>query len=96
MLIDPIQILLAFVIITLTILLAIIGLEFFAILKEFKKTVAKINKILDDTGRISGAVAKPIEEASEFIVGLKKGFSFFSSITKLLNNFIFLILKYRR
>ncbi|HUV47151.1 MAG TPA: hypothetical protein VMW29_03385 [Candidatus Bathyarchaeia archaeon] len=79
--IDPIQILLIFVITTLTILLFIIGLEVFQILKELKKTVEKVNKILTDSGRISEAVAQPIEEASDFIMGLQKGLKFFKTVS---------------
>jgi hypothetical protein len=80
--IDPIQIALTFVIVVLTSLLFIIGLQVFQIFKEFKKTLEKINKILEDAGRISKSVVNPIEEASEFLIGLKKGVSFLNSITK--------------
>lgn len=86
MIIDPIQILLIFVIVILAVLLFIIGLEFFQILKELKKTLEKVNKILEDTGRITNSIATPIEEASEFLIGLKKGFSFLNSISKLFKN----------
>jgi hypothetical protein len=44
-----------------------------------------MNKILDDTGRITESVAKPIEEASDFIVGLKKGFNFIGTISDFVN-----------
>lgn len=80
---DPIQIALTCVISVLAVILFIVGLEVFQILKELKKTLEKINKILDDTGRISESVAAPVEEASEFLIGLKKGMSFLNSVTKL-------------
>jgi len=86
MIIDPIQILLIFVIIILTVLLFIIGLGFFEILKEAKKTLEKINKILDDTGRITNSIVAPIEQASEFLVGLKKGINFLNSISNFFKN----------
>lgn len=79
---NPVQLLLIFVILVLTIVLALIGWEFFVILKELKKTISKINNILDDTGRITNALANPVEEASEFLIGLKKGVSFISSLSK--------------
>ena len=82
MIIDPIQILLIFDITTLTVLLFIIGLEVFQILKELKRTLEKVNRILDDTGRITNSIATPVEEASEFLVGLKKGVSFLNSVSK--------------
>jgi len=81
--IDLIQILLAFVIVTLTVLLFVIGLQFFQILKEFRKTVSKMNNILDDTGRITKSVADPIEGFSELLMGLKKGMSAFNMIAKI-------------
>lgn len=84
--IDPIHILLTFVITTLTVLLFIIGLEVFQILKELKRTLEKVNRILDDTGRITNSIATPIEEASEFLVGLKKGVSFLNSVSKFFKN----------
>jgi len=71
----------------LTIVLVIVGLQVWQILKEFKRSLEKINKVLDDTGRISKAVADPIEEASEFLVGLKRGISFFNTISGFLKNF---------
>lgn len=78
---DLIQILLASVIAILTILLAIIGFEIFLILKEFKKTVEKANKILDDAGRISESVATPIEQVSELLLSLRSGLNFFKKIS---------------
>lgn len=81
MFLDPIQILVAFVIVLLTIILFIIGIQVFKILKELKITFSKINKILDDTGRITESVAEPIEEASDFVMGLKKGVEFFDTVS---------------
>ena len=77
---DLIQILLTIVIIVLTILLAIIGAAVYQILREFKKSIEKINLILDDTSRITAAVAQPVEDASQFIHGLRGGINFLASI----------------
>lgn len=68
--IDTTQILLIIVITTLTILLTIIGIQVFYILREFKKSIEKINKILDDAGTISESVAKPIASLSSGITGV--------------------------
>jgi hypothetical protein len=67
--IDTTQILLIIVITTLTILLTIIGIQVFYILREFKRMIVKMNKILDDAGMISGAVARPIASLSDGITG---------------------------
>lgn len=71
--VDSIQILLTVVVSVLTVLLTIIGIAIFQILKEFKKSIEKINYILDDTHRISSAVAEPVEDASELLKGFKSG-----------------------
>lgn len=81
--IDPIQILLTVVISTLTVLLVIIGIEVFQILKEFKKMMEKVNQMMDDTRRVTKSIADPVEEASGFIMGLKKGVSFFKVVSRL-------------
>lgn len=78
--IDSFQLLLAVVIGALSIILTIIGLAIFQILKELKKSVEKINLILDDTHRMSSAVAQPVEDASEFIHGIKGGMQFFKAL----------------
>jgi len=64
------QLLLIVVVTTLTILLTVVGVEVFLILKEVKKSVEKINKILDDAGMISESVAKPIVSASSSLGSL--------------------------
>ncbi len=68
--IDTTQILLIAVITTLTILLTIIGVQVFFILREFKRTIEKMNKMLDDAGTISESIAKPISPLSNSITGV--------------------------
>lgn len=60
----PAQILLIVVIVVLTALLTAIGIQVYQILKETKKSVEKVNKILDDAGTITGSVAKPVSSLS--------------------------------
>ena len=69
--IDSMQILLTIVIIVLTVLLGLIGFAVFQILKEFKGTIKRMNFILDDTHKMTAAIAEPVEDASEFVHGLK-------------------------
>lgn len=61
---QPAQILLVVVVIVLTALLTAIGVQVYLILKEAKKSIEKINKILDDTGTITESVAKPVSSLS--------------------------------
>lgn len=67
------QIILMIVVTILSILLIIFSIYVFKILDEVKKTLVKTNSMMDDMKRITKSVADPIEHASEFISGLKKG-----------------------
>ena len=71
--IDPAQTALFLVIIALTILLLILGIQVFFILRELRKTIDKANKVLDDTGVITESVSKPISNMSSLTMGLKTG-----------------------
>lgn len=65
--------LLAFVAIALVSMIMVIGAQVFLILKEFRKTVMKTNKILDDSGVISESISKPINLVSGAVMGIKGG-----------------------
>jgi hypothetical protein len=71
--IDPAQTALFIVIIVLTVLLVVLGVQVFFILRELKKTINKVNKVLDDTGVITESVSKPIASFSTLAMGLKTG-----------------------
>jgi len=71
---QAIQILLFFVISVLTSVLTLCGIQVYYILKEFRESVRKLNKMLDDMGMISSSVAKPVVGLSNFIMGMKSGF----------------------
>lgn len=55
--------------------LILIGLSFqvFFILREFKRTITKANKILDDTGVITESISSPLSNLSNLTSGLKIG-----------------------
>lgn len=73
--VDVAQLVLLFVIVVLAILLVALGIQIFFILKEFRQTVAKANKVLDDTGMITESVSGPISNISNLAAGLKTGLS---------------------
>lgn len=50
---DPTQNILLFIIVVLSILLLILGVQAFFILKDIGKTIGKANKVLDDAGSIT-------------------------------------------
>ncbi len=78
---DPAQTALLLVVIILTILLIVLGIQVFFILRELRKTIDKANKVLDDTGLITESVSKPISSLSSLTMGLKAG----ARIAKILN-----------
>jgi len=67
------QVLLVIVVVALTTILSLVGVQVFLILKEIRRSVAKLNKILDDAGVVSESVAKPAASLSGFLTGLKSG-----------------------
>lgn len=73
---DPAQTALFLVIIALTVLLIVLGIQVFFILRELRKTVEKANKVLDDTGTITESVSGPISSFSSLAMGLKTGAMF--------------------
>ncbi|MDP3987584.1 MAG: hypothetical protein Q8P80_00365 [Candidatus Levybacteria bacterium] len=70
---DTAQAVLLFVLSVLTILLLILGVQVFFILRELRQTVAKANKVLDDTGAITESVSGPISNLSTIVSGVKTG-----------------------
>lgn len=71
--IDATQLVLGLVIITLTVMLSVIGLQVVYILRELRGSIKKMNKVLDDTGVISESVSKPINMVSGMLLGLRGG-----------------------
>lgn len=70
---DAIQIVLLFVIIILTTLLVVLGVQVFFILRDLRKTITKANKVLEEAESIAGNVSGPIATLSTLATGLKAG-----------------------
>jgi len=68
---DIAQIALFIVIIVLTVLLLALGVQVFFILREFRKTVFKANKVLDNTEIITQSVSAPMSSLSGIATGIK-------------------------
>lgn len=58
---------------TLTVMLLMLGYQLLQILQELKKSVEKINFILDDAHRVSDSVAEPVVAFSGFLQGIRSG-----------------------
>lgn len=71
--IDAAQTVLLLVVVVLTVLLVILGVQVFYILRELRQTVVKANRVLDDTAQITESVSAPISSLSSIIAGVKTG-----------------------
>ena len=58
---DLIQAILLSVIVVLTIFLVVIGFQAFFVLKDLRKTLGKMNQLMEDTDSLVSQVKKPIE-----------------------------------
>ncbi len=79
---DTTQIVIIISLFAITAIIVVSGIYFIRLLKDLATTLKKTNLILDDAHSITDSVAKPISSFSEFLMGLKSGFSFFSNLTK--------------
>jgi hypothetical protein len=76
------QILLIIVVLALTSIMSIVGIEVFFIFKEIRQSMKKFNKMLDNMGLITESIAKPIAGFSGFITGLRSGTNAIRLLTK--------------
>lgn len=83
---DSAQIILIVVIILLSVLLFALGVQVFFILKEFRKTVSKANKVLDNTSVITQSVSAPMSSLSSIATGIKTGATFINLFKKILSD----------
>jgi hypothetical protein len=66
-----IQLLLAVVITSMTILVSVLGIQVFQILHEFRLTLKKFNKILENTETLSESAARPVVAVNNFFSEVK-------------------------
>jgi len=84
--IDAVQLILLFVIITLTVLLVILGVQVFYILRDVRQTIKKTNKILENADNITEGIQGPITAISSFVLGTKA--TSLLSIARLVKGFL--------
>ncbi|MDO8461200.1 MAG: hypothetical protein Q7S38_02020 [bacterium] len=80
--VDTAQIVVLFVVVALSALLLILGVQVFFILKDLRKAVTKANKVLDDTSIITETVSGPISSLSTLTSGIKMGASLLKLLKK--------------
>jgi len=66
-----IQLILVAIVSTLTVLIAAASFQVFQILYEFRLTLRKINRILDNTQTLSETVARPVTAVNHFFSEVK-------------------------
>jgi hypothetical protein len=79
---DPIQLTIIGVSITLTLLLVILGIQVFLILKEIRQSLQKTNKMLDDAGKVTETVSDGVTSMTGFMNGIRTGLSMITSLKK--------------
>jgi len=77
---DSTQFVIVFVSVSLTLLTFILGIQVYFILREFRLSVQKMNKMLDDIGRVTNTVGSGVENIGGFIGGIRAGAEMASSI----------------
>ena len=71
--IDSVQFILFIVIIVLTGLLVFLGVQVFFILKELRRTLEKTNDMLDNAGKITESISRPLSSLSSIPFNFKAG-----------------------
>ena len=66
-----IQLLLAVVITSLAFMLTVVGIQVFHILHDFRESLKRLNRILDNTREISESVARPVTAVNQFFTEVK-------------------------
>jgi len=84
--VDPVQMVLLVVILVLTGLLVVLGIQVFYILRELRDTISKTNKVLDHADSISENIDVPLSALSSLVVGAKA--SSFITVAKLVGSFL--------
>lgn len=82
---DFAQITLFIVIVILAIVLVALGVQVFFILRDFRKTVFKANKVLDNTNVITESVSSPLSSLSSLAAGIKTGASIIRLFKKIIS-----------
>lgn len=77
---EPIQVTIIVISLVLSALLVFLGIQVWFILKEMRQGLQKVNKMLDDAGRVSGTVSQGVASMGGMLEGLRAGLSIFSTL----------------
>ncbi len=79
---DILQIALVFLILLLSVIMSILGIQVFMILKELRKSLDKFEELLGDAQNIAEDVSKPIKAAAEVTQVVETGVKAVKSIVQ--------------
>jgi len=79
---DPVQLTIIIISFILTTLIVILSIQIWHILGEFRQTVVKINKMLDDGGKVTGVISNSATSVAGFVSGVKTGMNVLSIFHK--------------
>ncbi len=77
---DPVQLTIVIISFALALLFIVLGIQVWYILKEMRLSLQKMNKMLDDAGKVSGTISEGIVGMSGFVNGLKTGMNAITSL----------------
>ncbi len=77
---DIVQLVIIIISLILTALVVFLGVQVWFILKEMRLSLQKINKMLEDMTKVTGAIGNTATGMSGILSGIKTGLSVFSSI----------------
>jgi hypothetical protein len=79
---DPVQTTIIIISFVLTTLFVILGFQVFAILKEMRISLQKMNSMLDDAKHITSTVGQSVGALAGAAAGIKTAFSFLHKFKK--------------
>lgn len=79
---DTVQITIVAISFILTMLIVALGVQVWYILKEVRISIEKMNKMLEDGGKMTGAVSEGVASVGGLLSGIKAGLSLFSAFRK--------------
>ena len=79
---DPVQLTIIAIIIVLTVLLVVLGVQVFLILKEIKTSLVKGNSMLDDAKKVTSTVGESVSGMAGIVSGIKAALSVFKTFRK--------------
>ena len=79
---DTAQIVIVGVITVLTLVLAVVGIQIILILQEIRKSMGKMNHIVDDVQGVTSKIASSTSSISGMVVGLRTALALLGSLKK--------------